>query len=582
MTEESPRKKLSISGARRSESSASSDKERVRTGARARAVAINRLQAPRPDADKQERRSERSVDERRGPRGDRSERSFDERRSPRGDRSGRSFDERRSPRGDRSERSFDERRSPRGDRPERSFDERRGPRSDRPTRSERSVRSDSSAHQQEQPGFSKHSDNKPRSVGRTAGYAKHRPSLSERLDRGAKAIAATPSYASRSYYDDTFNLFASCPIGIEEALAQELKNLGFQDIQAGRSGVRLRTNWQGVMRANLYSRLAIRILVQVAHAPVSTEDDIYELARQVHWERWFGAEQTLRVDTSAIRSPMQSLQFCNLRAKDGIVDRLRELEGERPSIDTVRPDAKVHLFLDSETATLYLDTSGESLFKRGWRFSKGQAPLRENLAAGILHLAGWDPSQALYDPFCGSGTILIEAAWMAQKVPPGIMRPFSFERLRGFQRNQWLSLKEEAYDNILEDLETPIFGSDIDPQVIQAAQDNLARAQLSPSSIRFENIDALKIKAPSSTGFLISNPPYGERLGEQDLEFWREWSSVLKNEFANWQVHLITNDLELPKKLRLKPRRRTPVFNGDIECRLFGFEMVSDSYRDKS
>ena len=546
MTEESPRKKLSISGVRRSESSSSSDKERVRTGARARAVAINRLQAPKQETDKQERR---------GSRGDRPERSFDERRGPRGDR---------------PERSFDERRGPRGDRPERSFDERRAPRSDRPAR------------QHDQSGFSKRSDNAPRSVGRTAGYAKHRPSLNDRLERGAKAIAAAPSYASHSYYDDTFNIFASCPIGIEEALAQELRGLGFQDVQAARSGVRLRTDWQGVMRANLYSRLAIRILVQVAHAPVTSEDDIYELASQVPWERWFGAEQTLRVDTSAIRSPMQSLQFCNLRAKDGIVDRLRQVEGDRPSIDTVRPDAKVHLFLDSETATLYLDTSGESLFKRGWRFSKGQAPLRENLAAGILHIAGWDPSQPLYDPFCGSGTILIEAAWMAQKVPPGIMRPFSFERLRGFQRNQWLSLKEEAYDNILEDLETPIFGSDIDPQVIQAAQDNLARAQLSPSSIRFENIDALNIKAPAPQGFLISNPPYGERLGEQDLEFWRDWSSVLKNEFANWQVHLITNDLELPKKLRLKPRRRTPVFNGDIECRLFGFEMVSDSYRDKS
>lgn len=525
MTEESPRKKLSISSTRRSSSSSSTDKDRVRTGARARAVAINRLQAPKEESPKERR-----------------------------------FDERRGTRGERSDRSAK-------GRPERRFDERRGPRSER---------------NQGGAGFSKHQENAPHSVARTSGYAKHRPSLSDRLERGAQAMAAEQSYASRSYFDDIFSVFASCPIGIEEALAQELTNLGFKEVQAGRSGVRLRTDWQGVMRANLYSRLAIRLLVQVAHAPVTNEDDIYELASQVPWERWFGAEQTLRVDTSAIRSPMQSLQFCNLRAKDGIVDRLRQREGERPSIDTVRPDAKVHLFLDAETATLYLDTSGESLFKRGWRFSKGQAPLRENLAAGILALSGWDPSKPLYDPFCGSGTILIEAAWIAQKVPPGIMRPFSFERLRGFQRNLWLQQKEEAYDNILEDLETPIFGSDIDPQVIQAAQDNLARAQLSPSSIQFEQIDALKIKAPEPEGFLISNPPYGERLGEQDVEFWREWSSVLKNEFANWQVHLITNDLELPKKLRLKPRRRTPVFNGDIECRLFGFEMVSDSYRNKS
>src|SRR5690606_24009867 len=170
-------------------------------------------------------------------------------------------------------------------------------------------------------------------------------------------------------------------------------------------------------RANLYSRLATRVLVRVAHARVHTEDDILELARQTAWERWFGPEQTLRVDTSAVRSPMKSLQYCNLRAKDGICDRLREREGARPSIDTVRPDARVHLFLDETTATLYLDTSGESLFKRGWRLDKGEAPLRENLAAGLLALSGWDPSQALMDPFCGSGTILIEAAWIALGVP---------------------------------------------------------------------------------------------------------------------------------------------------------------------
>lgn len=570
MSEESPRKKLSIGGSRRT--STSTDKDRVRTGARARAVAINRLQSP-----KSEEKPERSQGFKRSERADRSERSerrFDERRPPRGDRP------HYAERGDRPERR---QRTERGDRPNYSERSDRPERSHRPERAERSERHFDERRQRperrERSGFAKHSDSSSSSVARTAGYAKHRPSLQARLARGAQAIA---TQQSTHYFDDTYTIFASCPIGLEEALAKEFISLGFADVQAARSGVRFRADWLGVMRANLYSRLAIRILVQVAHAKVETEDDIYELASQVPWERWFGAEQTLRVDTSAIRSPMQSLQFCNLRAKDGIVDRLRQVEGERPSIDTVRPDAKVHLFLDSESATLYLDTSGESLFKRGWRFSKGQAPLRENLAAGILALADWDPSMPLYDPFCGSGTILIEAAWIAQKVPPGIMRPFSFERLRGFQRNQWKNLKDEAYDNILNDLETPIFGTDIDPTVLQAARDNLARAQLSPDTVRFEQLDALNIKAPAPQGFLISNPPYGERLGEQDLEFWREWSGVLKKEFADWQVHLITNDLELPKKLRLKPRRRTPVFNGDIECRLFGFEIVSDSYRDKS
>lgn len=386
--------------------------------------------------------------------------------------------------------------------------------------------------------------------------------------------------ASADYLNETFAVFAPCPIGLEQALAAELEALGFANVKVGRSGCSFKADWHGIMKANLYSRLATRILVQVAYAKVSCEDDIYALARQVAWERWFGAEKTLRVDTSAIHSPMQSLQFCNLRTKDGIVDHLREIEGARPSIDTVRPDAKVHLFLDKDSATLYLDTSGESLFKRGWRYDKGQAPLRENLAAGILALSGWTPEQALFDPFCGSGTILIEAAWIAHGIPPGISRPFAFERLRGMPRKIWAELKEQAYDFILPSVDTPLFGSDLDASVIQAAQANLQRARLAPTDIHFTVSNALQAQAPSTqAGFLVTNPPYGERLGAESEAFWREWSGVLKNQFAGWQVHVITNDMDFPKKLRLKPKRRIPVFNGDIECRLFGFEMVADSYR---
>jgi putative N6-adenine-specific DNA methylase len=313
---------------------------------------------------------------------------------------------------------------------------------------------------------------------------------------------------------------------------------------------------------------------------VQREDDILELARSVAWERWFGAEHTLRVDTSAVKSPMQSLQYCNLRAKDGICDRLRELEGERPSIDTVRPDARVHLFLSQDTATLYLDTSGESLFKRGWRLDKGDAPLRENLAAGILALSGWDPEAALLDPFCGSGTILIEAAWIALGVPPGITRPFGFERLRDHDSHAWTDVKDEARSRILPELETPLIGIDADPLAIEAAQRNAERAYLTEDTIRFEVGDARDAIAPAPTGWLVTNPPYGERLAEEDVAFWREWSANLKREFADWQVSIITSDLDLPKHLRLKANRRTPVFNGALDCRLFSFELVAASYRD--
>ncbi|MGB3290629.1 MAG: THUMP domain-containing protein, partial [Burkholderiaceae bacterium] len=385
-----------------------------------------------------------------------------------------------------------------------------------------------------------------------------------------------PRHAARA---EVFPIFAPCPQGLEEALTAEMQALGFDDAQPARAGCRFHADWTGVLRANLYSRLATRILVQVAHGPVRHEDDILELAQDTPWERWFGAEQTLRVDTSAIRSPMQSLQYCNLRAKDGICDRLRDREGERPSIDTVRPDARVHLFLDEDSATLYLDTSGESLFKRGWRLEKGEAPLRENLAAGLLALSGWDPSQALLDPFCGSGTILIEAAWIALGVPAGIWRPFGFERLRDHDARHWRDIKDEARSHIATQLDSPIVGYDLDPRAIEAAQANLERAWLTPDSIRFEVGDAAKAPPPAASGWLVTNPPYGERLPGDDASLWSDWARNLKQNYSGWNVNIISSDLDLPRQLRLKPLRRYPLHNGGLDCRLFSFEMVEAGYR---
>lgn len=377
---------------------------------------------------------------------------------------------------------------------------------------------------------------------------------------------------------EVFQVFAPCPAGLEDALYAELEALRYLGLGKARAGCHFEADWTGVLRANLYSRLATRILVRVAHAPVNTEDDILALAKSTEWERWFGAEQSLRVDTSAVRSPMKSLQYCNLRAKDGICDRLRELEGARPDIDTVRPDARVHLFLDESTATLYLDTSGASLFKRGWRLEKGEAPLRENLAAGLLALSDWDPSAPLLDPFCGSGTLLIEAAWVALGVPPGIWRPFGFERLRDHDARHWRDIKEEARQRIASQLETPLIGYDIDARVIAAANANRERAMLSPDTIRFEVGDARKVKPDTEAGWIVTNPPYGERM-ENDDEFWPLWAENLKRHYAGWSVNVITSDLELPSRLRLKPKRRYPVFNGALECRLFHFEMVEKGYR---
>ncbi len=380
---------------------------------------------------------------------------------------------------------------------------------------------------------------------------------------------------------ETFAMFAPCPQGLEEALADELRALGFDGVRPGRAGAHFSADWSGMMRANLESRLATRILVRVAQETVHDENDLLELARSTPWERWFGAECTLRVDTSAVRSPMKSLQFCNLRVKDGICDRLRELEGERPSIDTVRPGARVHAFLDETSATLYLDTSGESLFKRGWRLDKGEAPLRENLAAGLLALSGWTADVPLIDPFCGSGTILIEAALKALNVPPGISRPFGFERLRDHPERRWRDLKDDARSRILPELPMQLAGADIDPRAIEAARENARRAGLTEDAVYFEVADARDTcPLDERAGWLVTNPPYGERLGlEQDDQLWSEWATTLKREFGGWQLHVITNDFDLPRKLRLDPFRRTPVHNGALECRLFGFRLVQGSFR---
>jgi len=394
-----------------------------------------------------------------------------------------------------------------------------------------------------------------------------------------------PRQAAQRQPDMVFQVFTPCPQGLEAALAQELQGLGFASAKAGRAGCHVQADWHGVQRINLFSRLATRVLVKLSGGPVAREDDILALAHDTPWERWFGPEHRLRVDTSAVRSPMKSLHYCNLRAKDGICDRLREIEGARPDIDTVRPDARVHLFLDERSATLYLDTSGESLFKRGWRLDKGAAPIRENLAAGMLALAGWTPDAALLDPFCGSGTILIEAAYQALGWPAGIMRPFAFERLRHHDRQAWFAYKDALRAGVGSQLPAPIVGVDVDAAAIAAAQANARRAGLD-GLIQFQTGNACEFAPPAAGGCtggcIVTNPPYGERLAAEDEQLWPAWASHLKQHYSGWQVHVISNDMRLPQHLRLQARRRHPLHNGALDCRLFSFDMVAAKYGEKS
>ena len=280
-------------------------------------------------------------------------------------------------------------------------------------------------------------------------------------------------------------------------------------------GVHFRGGWAAGMAANLHSRIASRVLLKIAHGPYRSEHDIYELAYQQQWEQWFTPNETMRVDITAIKSPLRSLEFATLRVKDAVCDRLRELSGTRPSIDTAQPDVRVFAFLTINECTLYLDTSGDPLFKRGWRLDKGAAPLRENLAAGILRLTGWTPGTPLYDPMCGSGTFLAEAAQVALNIAPGVERRFGFEKLKQYDVNAWQKLKVAAVDakraarTSRADLQ--IFGSDISGDMLDKAHANLDRAGLPELSLK--QIDARHMTPPVDTpGILVANPPYGERI----------------------------------------------------------------------
>ena len=366
-------------------------------------------------------------------------------------------------------------------------------------------------------------------------------------------------------------------------LADELRGLGITDPASVPGGVAFAAPRAALYRVNLWSRIASRVMLRVADATYHTEEDIYQLARTVIWEDHFTPVQTLRVDLVATRSPLKSLKFTTLRVKDAICDRLRELSGIRPSIDKIAPDVRVHVYVDASRVMLYLDTSGESLFKRGYRTDKVEAPIRENLAAGILRLTGWTPAQPLYDPMCGSGTFLIEAARIALGLPPAVRRRYGFERLKWFDAKAWETLKT-APAKVL-NREPHIFASDISQQTLRAAINHFNAAGVG-NVIKTRAGDMLRLDAPCATpleypGIMIANPPYGERIGtEVELErFYPELGHALKKNYAGWNCYFISADKQMEKLIRLKASRRVPLMNGDLDCRLYEFRMIAGSNR---
>lgn len=407
--------------------------------------------------------------------------------------------------------------------------------------------------------------------------------------------------------------FAPCPRGLESALAEELREIAAMPGMAALAPFAVHqevpggVNFSGEMAAayavNLHSRIASRVLMRVAARGYRHEDDIYTLARGVRWEQWFSPDESLRVDITSHKSPLRSLNFTALRVKDGVCDAMRERLGARPSVDTVSPDVRIYAHLTERDCTLYLDTSGEPLFKRGWRTEKGEAPLKENLAAGILRLAGWVPGQTsrpFYDPMCGSGTFLVEAAQVALGIAPGGSRSFAFEWLKGMDTKAWQKLKSDAQRArmLASADELQVVGSDISTDMLAITRANWERAGL-PGEARTKQVDARFVQPPfEEAGLLLMNPPYGERIAvrgqrrapEDEVprdeveeaaanQFASAFATTLKQHFAGWQAWIFTGDLGFPRRLRLKESRRTPLYNGNIECRLFRFDMVRGANR---
>jgi putative N6-adenine-specific DNA methylase len=393
-------------------------------------------------------------------------------------------------------------------------------------------------------------------------------------------------------------LFLPCAGGTEELLGAEAGAITGCPVDIGRGGVWVEGDERAAMQLNLESRLATRVLWPLIDGPYADEHDLYALARRVEWGHWISPAQTLRVDVSAGRgrhaSPLTSLNFAALRIKDAVCDTLRELTGERPSVDTRHPDLPIALFVGPDHATLYADTSGEPLFKRGWREDTGEAPLKETLAAAMLAAAGWQgrPEDGpLLDPCCGAGTIAIEAAQIACGIAPGGQRRFAFERMQPFKAllPAWQALQAAARARV-HPARVPLFAGDVSFRMTDFATRNAARAGVS-QAIEFKTVDALQRLPSAAAGTMMLNPPYGERIapkgqggataregfegGGTSAEFFGALASHWKRHYAGWNAWLLSPDLKLPTLMRLKESRRVPLWNGAIECRLFRFDMVA-------
>lgn len=376
--------------------------------------------------------------------------------------------------------------------------------------------------------------------------------------------------------------FAPCAKGLEYLLVDELKALGAEQVAEALAGVHFSGPMEIGYRACLWSRLASRVLLRLSQFEAMDEEALYAGLQAIDWSTHLGENGTLAVDANLHASHLTHERYAAQKVKDAIVDQFRDRFGERPSVDLVRPDVRINLSLRRNIASVFIDLSGEAMHRRGWRTAQVTAPLKETLACAVLLRGGWAEISArggaLVDPMCGSGTLLIEAAWMSADVAPGLARAyFGFLGWRGHDADLWNTLVAEAGERSRVGraaLTARFFGHDHDPAAIAASEENIARAGLS-GVISVDIRDVAKVEAPEgfTSGLVVCNPPYDERLAA-DASLYRALGATLKRSFAGWQAAILSGDAELSRALGLRPEKRYALRNGALECELLRIDRI--------
>lgn len=378
---------------------------------------------------------------------------------------------------------------------------------------------------------------------------------------------------------DTYEIIAKTFYGLEKVLAGEIKTLGGSEVEVLNRAVKFKGNQELLYKANLYLRTALRIIIPVINANIKNQVDLYSRVREFEWEKYLRPGMTIAVDSFINSSVFTNSHFVSLRTKDAIVDRIRDISGRRPSVSKLDPDLMVNVHIASNHLTVSVDTSGQSLHRRGYRLNDSGAPLNEVLAAGMIILSGWSGETDFYDPMCGSGTLGIEAALIARKIPPGIFRnKFAFEKSPDFNADLW----ENIFDDIQEkDWNGTIISSDISKQAIKYAYENAERAAVH-KNINYKGIDFRKYPKVDKAGTVIINPPYGERLAKAEINnFYRAIGSTMKSSFPGSKVWIISSNMEAMKSIGLRPAAKYKLFNGALECRYNKYEMYEGSRKTK-